>query len=295
MKSKFTLLLFCLQTFFVFSQSVGIGTANIDPSAKLQVEDTQRGFLPPRLTIAQRNGIINPAVGLTIYNLTTNCLEFFNGSIWVNNCQGQGSILYDMVMNAAWLDTVATFGHTYTYDATNDLLQFDPQTVTFGRLLQVPLIPNGILQNNQNYIVEVEICRSRLLNRSDGLFDNDMEWGISDGINVVGIYTADSVNVGGSIGLLGATSGASFSNPTSPKFSSTFNPKNIRFVVKIIGNTSAWGCITNTDHTGYSPIAGFYTQTINASNGLFFEVYGEGATERHTIDYIKVQIRKEVQ
>lgn len=72
-----------------FSQSVGVGTSNIEPTAKLQVEATNQGMLTPRLTTAQRNAISNPAEGLIIYNLTTHCLEFYNGSQWISNCNSQ--------------------------------------------------------------------------------------------------------------------------------------------------------------------------------------------------------------
>ena len=65
---------------------VGIGTVNPNTSAKLDVESTTQGFLPPRLTTAQRDVIVNPAVGLIIYNTTTNCLNFYVGSGWNETC-----------------------------------------------------------------------------------------------------------------------------------------------------------------------------------------------------------------
>jgi hypothetical protein len=36
-------------------------------SARLQIDDTTRGFLPPRMTQTQRNAIASPAIGLEIY------------------------------------------------------------------------------------------------------------------------------------------------------------------------------------------------------------------------------------
>jgi hypothetical protein len=59
----------------VTSAQVGIGTSNPDPSAKLHVDATTQGFLPPRMTTAQRDAIASPADGLIIFNLTTNRLE----------------------------------------------------------------------------------------------------------------------------------------------------------------------------------------------------------------------------
>jgi hypothetical protein len=59
-------------------------TATITPlaSAVLQIESTTKGFLPPRMTEAQRDLIASPATGLIIYNTTTNVLNFYNGSAW---------------------------------------------------------------------------------------------------------------------------------------------------------------------------------------------------------------------
>jgi hypothetical protein len=60
---------------------VGIGIDNdVDESAMLEVRSTVKGFLPPRLSTAQRDIIPNPAKGLIIYNLTLNCLQVNDGT-----------------------------------------------------------------------------------------------------------------------------------------------------------------------------------------------------------------------
>ncbi len=66
---------------------VGIGTTNPDASAALEVESTTKGFLPPRMTTAQRDAISSPASGLIIFNTSNNCLEFYNND-WVSACDG---------------------------------------------------------------------------------------------------------------------------------------------------------------------------------------------------------------
>jgi len=53
-------------------------------SAVLEVSSTTQGFLPPRMTIAQRNAISDLSIGLMIWNTTINQLEVYNGSLWVN-------------------------------------------------------------------------------------------------------------------------------------------------------------------------------------------------------------------
>ena len=52
-----------------------IGAGTPDPSAMLDVQSTSKGFLPPRMTSAERSAIQNPATGLIVLNTTLNCME----------------------------------------------------------------------------------------------------------------------------------------------------------------------------------------------------------------------------
>lgn len=65
---------------------VGIGTTAPNSSAALEVSSNNKGFLPPRLTTTQRDALNPKPAGLMIYNVTTNCLEFWNSSSWVSTC-----------------------------------------------------------------------------------------------------------------------------------------------------------------------------------------------------------------
>jgi len=53
------------------------------PSARLDVTHTSKGLLLPRLTSAQRNAVINPAVGLIIFNTTEGRIEYWRGNQWM--------------------------------------------------------------------------------------------------------------------------------------------------------------------------------------------------------------------
>jgi uncharacterized protein (TIGR02145 family) len=89
MKTKSILLvLFAFNGLSQMNAQVGIGTTTPDASSILDVESTDKGFLPPRLTSAQRDAIASPAEGLTIYNTESDCLESFNGSYWISLCVG---------------------------------------------------------------------------------------------------------------------------------------------------------------------------------------------------------------
>ena len=63
---------------------VGIGTSSPDASAQLDVSSTTKGFLPPRMTYAQRNSIVNPVAGLVVYCIDCDELQLYNGIIWKN-------------------------------------------------------------------------------------------------------------------------------------------------------------------------------------------------------------------
>ena len=68
---------------FPSSGPAGIGTATPNPSAKLEIKSTGKGFLMPRMTEAQRNAIVLPAKGLQVFQIDgTTGFYFYNGTIW---------------------------------------------------------------------------------------------------------------------------------------------------------------------------------------------------------------------
>ncbi|HUR30326.1 MAG TPA: DUF1566 domain-containing protein, partial [Saprospiraceae bacterium] len=67
--------------------SVGIGTVSPNNSSVLDISSTTKGFLPPRMTMSNRNSITTPVEGLVIW--CNNCsvygqLQVFNGLIWTD-------------------------------------------------------------------------------------------------------------------------------------------------------------------------------------------------------------------
>lgn len=71
--------------------SVAIGdTAGEVASSILTIESTDKGVVLPRMTTTQRNNIVSPATGLTIYNTTTSTFNFYDGSAWQTFGAGSG-------------------------------------------------------------------------------------------------------------------------------------------------------------------------------------------------------------
>ena len=71
-----------LLTASAFWAQVGINTASPDASAVLDLNSQQKGFLPPRMTQLQRDAIVTPALGLMIYNTTSQCAEVKTPTGW---------------------------------------------------------------------------------------------------------------------------------------------------------------------------------------------------------------------
>ncbi|MBE0638810.1 MAG: DUF1566 domain-containing protein [Bacteroidales bacterium] len=65
--------------------AVSTDGSSADPSAMLEVKSTEKGFLLPRMTQAERDLIPSPAAGLVIFNLTTNESNIYNGTSWTSN------------------------------------------------------------------------------------------------------------------------------------------------------------------------------------------------------------------
>ena len=99
-KNGKVLLVIILLHKILLAQSVGINTTGANPNnfAVLDVVSLDQGVLVPRCTDAQRQTIKDPALGLIIYNTTSNTLNFYNGSGWyqidggaVSTTTGSGS------------------------------------------------------------------------------------------------------------------------------------------------------------------------------------------------------------
>ena len=61
-----------------------IGGSTFQNGAKLQIDSTTQGFLPPRMTTGQKLAILTPASGLMVYDTSLNQMSYFNGAVWVN-------------------------------------------------------------------------------------------------------------------------------------------------------------------------------------------------------------------
>jgi uncharacterized protein (TIGR02145 family) len=83
MTKALAILLFLPFTISSMAQNVGIGTTTPAASAQLDVSSTNKGFLPPRMTSAQRSAISSPINGLLVYQTDyPSGLYYFNDGVW---------------------------------------------------------------------------------------------------------------------------------------------------------------------------------------------------------------------
>jgi hypothetical protein len=87
---RYILFISFLASYTLYAQNVGINETGALPngSAMLDVSSSSKGFLAPRMTLAQRNAIVGPATGLLIFQTdNTPGFYYYNGTSWV---QGVG-------------------------------------------------------------------------------------------------------------------------------------------------------------------------------------------------------------
>lgn len=92
------LFLICLS----LSAQVGINIESPHPNAQLEVFSESKGVLLPRLSTDQRDGMLpqltESSNGLTIFNATTKCLEYYDGEEWISLC-GNNTIITEPIVD----------------------------------------------------------------------------------------------------------------------------------------------------------------------------------------------------
>ncbi|TVR81826.1 MAG: DUF1566 domain-containing protein [Chitinophagaceae bacterium] len=72
-----------------FSQvKIGGDVQNIDQNAIFEMESSEQGMLLPRMSEMDKANITSPTAGLMIYNTDIFCTEIYNGTEWINLCDG---------------------------------------------------------------------------------------------------------------------------------------------------------------------------------------------------------------
>ena len=121
---KIVFIILSIGVFANASAQTGIGTTTPDASAKLDVSSTNKGFLPPRVTLASSSDITtipNPVTALLVYNTGNNVnlsagYYYWNGTAWTK-IGNSGSILASNTVTISATGAAPTTG-TRTIDKT---------------------------------------------------------------------------------------------------------------------------------------------------------------------------------
>lgn len=81
-----TVLTFIICVNIQLSAQVGVGTDAPEDSSLLEVNSRTAGALISRLSEKEQERITTPVEGLLTYNITDNCLNFYNGEKWKKMC-----------------------------------------------------------------------------------------------------------------------------------------------------------------------------------------------------------------
>jgi len=173
--------------------NVLINTITDIPSSKLTVESTTQGFLPPRMTTAQRNAIASPATGLIVYD-TTLLSEFqYNGTAWVT---------YQSQLNGTGF--VKASGTTISYDNS-----------VYAPIIAKDFVNDGVSGTTVNTIIRSYLIPSNtfVLNDSLDILCSVFKNTTSNNVNIR-VYFNTSVSLTGAIlvGTYALTSTTKFIN-----------------------------------------------------------------------------------
>jgi hypothetical protein len=170
---------------FISTGNLGIGTPNPDVSSLVEITSTNKGLLIPRMTTVQRTAIASPANGLLVFDLTINCVFFYNASLvaWQSLCSpplpsGTNDVIGTYpaltvigIQATPVATTTPTNGQILQFNGTNWI----PSSGTFWNLLG-----NGATNSSINFLGTTDnidlvfrtnnIERMRLFN--NGIFSN---------------------------------------------------------------------------------------------------------------------------
>ncbi len=163
-KLLFSVFVFALAAFTTAAQTNGVSInangAAPHPSAMLDVSGTSSGVLINRMTTSQRDAISNPAIGLQVFNTTTNCINMWTGATWKQSCfdcdftspipGNNGPICQGSTLN---LTATTILGATYSWTGPNG----------FTSNLQNPTIENATSGASGSYSVTATLngCTSQ--------------------------------------------------------------------------------------------------------------------------------------
>ncbi|MFT5249321.1 MAG: hypothetical protein ACI93P_001047 [bacterium] len=250
---KISLKFFLLQIILLFSNiiysQVGIGTTIPDTSSALDISSNSQGFLMPRLTTTQRDLITSPAVGLMIYNTTSNDGELNIGTSSVPIWKGIKEKTEPMIDSVFFGDDIST---TSTSDVLitglTKSLQIGTYAVSFNGQHMTTAINQAF--NSVEGIIDVDLIYQDLMAIAATNTTHSLVFGNGENL-LPGVYSVTgSASIAGTLNLDGGGNPNSIfiirsSGPLTTGVGTTVNvingadPKNIFWVSELPMSTGA--------------------------------------------------------
>ena len=148
--------------FYTASTSqLSLGTTTPNASALLELDSTNKGFLAPRLTQAQRDAIANPAAGLLVFNTDSNEYEVYNGTSWAALGSGGGN-------GSVATGTPNSFAY---YSSSNQLSSQNSLFINGGNIgigtstptSPLTIVGNALLSGNETLIGQLSVSATSTL------------------------------------------------------------------------------------------------------------------------------------
>jgi len=236
---------------------VGIGTSSPAATAALELSATDKGFLPPRVTAAQRTAIASPATGLMVYQTDGIAgLYIFNGTSW--NTQG------------SWTVTSGTPASAFMLVSPTGVTSNATGNVAIG-VNAMSAITNG--DNNVAYGYDAAKSFTTWTNIT--AVGHSALSSTTNGTNTGLGSSAGSANFSGYnhvlLGMNAQPSSGNLANATAIGFGASASNNSIRLGNTSVTNVNTSGNITTSGSLGVgtaSPAANSALDITNTSKGL---------------------------
>ncbi|RZJ63288.1 MAG: hypothetical protein EOO50_17200 [Flavobacterium sp.] len=203
----------CLSLLFFASYAsaqVGIGTTTPSSSAILQLESTDKAFLPPRMTDAQMLAIPTPLNGSMVFNTTYNAMFVRTSNGWKNFFEtSNASIVLNKVF-ASGNTSVSTATNAYTNFplTSSDAISIDNASYSVTGNGKIKVVENGVYMitasfsvanmpaGTRKYVIGVYQNGNLIgyISRGSANLDAVDEWGTSGSLSILAAAN-DSIEI----------------------------------------------------------------------------------------------------
>jgi hypothetical protein len=151
------LIVIFLNLFGIANAQIGIGTSTPNPSAILDLTSTTKGLLLPRLSSLEQFALVNPAIGLTIFNTTSGQIETnlgtaLGGVLWKGPNSGTTAALGTNTTQLATTQFVMSNTNRYNSVSSNsEVMTVSSTDVAIPDMILSPPAGTYIVSFNSEY------------------------------------------------------------------------------------------------------------------------------------------------